>query len=169
LLAIQFQVEGYIKKNSKQFMIFFHKELQIMAVNAYGRNTLMLKDKDDLADNNILPSQLGIICSQSEIRIHEMKDSILLLENGKQEIKINNLEVADNRDKSNNNGPENSYWIVGRNTEEPYLYKSIKYPDLIIGLANSKGKIRSKWAKYCFVNHIPYFDIEKQGAFILEL
>ena len=169
LLAIQFQVEGYIKKNSKQFMIFFHKELQIMAVNAYGRNTLMLKDKDDLADNNILPSQLGIICSQSEIRIHEMKDSILLLENGKQEIKINNLEVADNRDKSNNNGPENSYWIVGRNTEEPYLYKSIKYPDLIICLANSKGKIRSKWAKYCFVNHIPYFDIEKQGAFILEL
>ena len=169
LLAIQFQVEGYIKKNSKQFMIFFHKELQIMAVNAYGRNTLMLKDKDDLADNNILPSQLGIICSQSEIRIHEMKDSILLLENGKQEIKINNLEVADNRDKSNNNGPENSYWIVGRNTEEPYLYKSIKYPDLIICLANSKGKIRSKWAKYCFVNHIPYFDIDKQGAFIIEL
>ncbi|MBK9211637.1 MAG: hypothetical protein IPO14_01390 [Saprospiraceae bacterium] len=140
-----------------------------MAIRANNYNTLLIKDGKDLEDIIILTRQVGIISNQNEIRIHEIKDSVLLLEKGNQEIKINNLEGDDIQVKSNNKGLENCYWIIGKNTEEPFIYKSVKYPDLIIGLANSKGKIRSKWAKYCFVNHIPYFDIEKQGAFIIEL
>ena len=169
LLFVQIQVEDYFNKDLNQFTIYHHKEQQIMAIRANNYNTLLIKDGKDLEDIIILTRQVGIISNQNEIRIHEIKDSVLLLEKGNQEIKINNLEGDDIQVKSNNKGLENCYWIIGKNTEEPFIYKSVKYPDLIIGLANAKGKIRSKWAKYCFVNHIPYFDIDKQGAFIIEL